>query len=124
MKALNLVAAAALFAGSVVVLPAFVAPSIAHAKKHHHHHHHHHHNRRAARRAGVIAGVAAAGGAGAVARDNARDDFRECMDYYGGSRRYERYCREDYYYDRRRARRASRRVGVITGLTVREIVRD
>ena len=123
MKALNLVAAAALVATSAVVLPTAVVPTVAHAKKHHHHHHHHH-NRRKARRVGVVAGIAAAGIAGAVARDNARDEYRECMDYYGGNRRYERYCREEYYHDRRRANRASRRVGVVAGLTAYGIARD
>lgn len=123
MKAPNLIAMAALLVSSAAVLPTLAAPSIAHAKRHHHHHHHHH-NRREARRVGVVAGIAAAGIAGAVARDNARDEYRECMDYYGGSRRYERYCREEYYHDRRRAHRASRRVGVITGLTAYEIARD
>ena len=125
MKALNWLASAALVVSGVCVVPSVVIPSAAQANKHHHGHgHHHHHNRRKARRAGVVAGIAAAGVAGAIARDNARDEYRDCMDHYEGNPRYERYCREDYYDDRRRARRTSRRVGVVTGLTVREIVRD
>ncbi|MEM1132093.1 MAG: hypothetical protein AAGH53_04085 [Pseudomonadota bacterium] len=99
------------------------------AKRHHHNHRHHHHwndwdNRRDARRAGIIAGAAAAGIARAAANDNARDHYRECMDYYGFNRRYERYCREEYYRDQRHGRRAARRAGVVVGLGVREIVRD
>lgn len=40
------------------------------------------------------------------------------------SRHYDRYCREQYYYDKAEARRAGRRAGVVVGLGVREIVRD
>ena len=93
--------------------------------------HHHHHdrwedrdNRRDARRAGVIAGTVAAGVAGSAARQNSREDYEECMVYYAYNDRYDRYCREDYYYDRASGRRAARRTGVVVGLGVEEIVRD
>ena len=65
---------------------------------------HHHHdswedwdNRRDARRAGIIAGTAAAGVAGAAANNRAREDYEDCMRYYAYNRRYETYCREEYY---------------------------
>ncbi len=81
-------------------------------------------NRRDARRAGVIAGSVAAGIAGAASRENAREEYEECMVYYSYNDRYDRYCREQYYYDRANSRRAARRAGVVVGLGVREIVRD
>lgn len=81
-------------------------------------------NRRDARRAGVVAGSVAAGIAGSAARENAREDYEECMIYYSYNDRYDRYCREQYYYDRASGRRAARRTGVVVGLGVREIVRD
>jgi Ni/Co efflux regulator RcnB len=81
-------------------------------------------NRRDARRAGVIAGSVAAGIAGSAARENAKDNYEECMVYYSYNDRYDRYCREQYYYDSASARRAARRTGVVVGLGVREIVRD
>jgi hypothetical protein len=46
------------------------------------------------------------------------------MVYYSYNDRYDRYCREQYYYDRAKSRRAARRAGVVVGLGVREIVRD
>lgn len=81
-------------------------------------------NRRDARRAGVIAGTVAAEVAAGAARANAREDYEECMEAYAYADRYDRYCREQYYYDRAEARRAGRRAGVVVGLGVREIVRD
>ncbi len=81
-------------------------------------------NRRDARRAGVIAGTVAAEVAAGAARANAREDYEECMAAYAYADRYDRYCREQYYYDRAEARRAGRRAGVVVGLGVREIVRD
>ncbi len=81
-------------------------------------------NRRDARRAGVIAGSVAAGVVGSAARKNAREDYEECMIYYSYNDRYDRYCREQYYYDRASGRRAARRTGVVVGLGVSEIVRD
>lgn len=81
-------------------------------------------NRRDARRAGVIAGTVTTGIAGSAARANAREDYEECMVYYSYNDRYDRYCREQYYYDRAAGRRAARRTGVVVGLGVREIVRD
>lgn len=81
-------------------------------------------NRRGARRAGVIAGTVAAGIAGSAARENARDNYDECMTLYSYNERYDRYCREQYYYDVAAARRAARRTGVVVGLGVMEIVRD
>ncbi|WOE76409.1 hypothetical protein [Alterisphingorhabdus coralli] len=120
MKLLHLMTAAAVAAVSLTVVA-----DVAEARKRHHHHHHHDwDNRRDARRAGIIAGTAAAGISRAVANDNARDHYRECMDYYGFNNRYERYCREEYYRDQYRGRRAARRAGVVVGLGVREIVRD
>ncbi len=94
---------------------------------HGHHHHHHHHdweNYRDARRAGILAGTAATGIAGAVAEDNAKNKYEECMDSYYNDPSYDQYCRQQYYEDERRAERAARRTGVVTGLAVREIVRD
>jgi Ni/Co efflux regulator RcnB len=81
-------------------------------------------NRRDARRAGVIAGTIASEFAGAASRENAREEYEECMVYYSYNDRYDRYCREQYYYDRANSRRAARRAGVVVGLGVREIVRD
>jgi Ni/Co efflux regulator RcnB len=81
-------------------------------------------NRRDARRAGAIAGTVAAGIAGAASSENAREEYDECMVYYSYNDRYDRYCREQYYYDRAKSRRAARRAGVVVGLGVREIVRD
>jgi Ni/Co efflux regulator RcnB len=81
-------------------------------------------NRRDARRAGIIAGTAAASIAGSAARENARDEYEECMRLYSYGDRYDRYCREEYYRDRYAARRTARRTGVIVGLSVQEIVRD
>ena len=73
---------------------------------------------------GVIAGTVAAEVAAGAARANAREDYEECMAAYAFEDRYDRYCREQYYYDRAEARRAGRRAGVVVGLGVREIVRD
>ncbi|MDF0546569.1 hypothetical protein PX699_29890 [Sphingobium sp. H39-3-25] len=113
--------------------PAFAGQALAKDRwdhDHDHHHHHHHDrwedwdNRRDARRAGVIAGTVAAGVAGSAARQNSREDYEECMVYYAYNDRYDRYCREDYYYDRASGRRAARRTGVVVGLGVEEMVRD
>ena len=81
-------------------------------------------NRRDARRSGAIAGTVAAGVASSAARANACEDYGECMAAYAYADRYDRYCREQYYYDGAEARRAGRRAGVVVGLGVREIVRD
>ena len=58
------------------------------------------------------------------AEDNAKNKYEECMDSYYNDPSYDQYCRQQYYEDERRAERAARRTGVVTGLAVREIVRD
>ncbi|MFN6936603.1 MAG: hypothetical protein ACK4NZ_15795, partial [Tsuneonella sp.] len=69
-------------------------------------------------------GTAAAGIVRSSGRENAREEYEECMALYDSARSYERYCREEYIRDRYAARRAARRTGVVVGLGVREIVRD
>jgi hypothetical protein len=81
-------------------------------------------NRRDARRAGIVAGTIASGIARSANKENARDNYEECMSYYSQDQYYDQYCREQYYQDMQSGRRAARRAGVVVGLTAREIVRD
>jgi len=112
---------------SLVLLACLADAAAADARRRPSRPHHHHEgwhdrweNRRDARRAGVLTGIIVSGVAGAAARSEAEQRYRECL-YATG---YDYECDRRRYYDDMRARRVARRSGAAAGAVAWGIVRD